>query len=294
MLISPLSYDDISQPINKWINTQGNIQFSVTCSAMILIFFSTSGVIGLHGPHLSIISPVLLQFLLISTMCCPLSSFSLLYVPLNWPTILKKAEFTWNTNNTTGSCRLLTRLFYGGENHTGPQSRWRSTVSAGPRTNERWRCSAATAVLGTAQIVCLSNRKLWTPLQKRGTVNIAWHWVNRLFKVQGIKNMLTFHIELAQGATLSQCFFQHGCNMRAVGDINLNVEPIYPVIYRVFSSKCLIWCQRLNVAVFTQSIAIHSVWLYRGCGLEQSRTSEYELPQQTFLYSNARDSKWVS
>lgn len=141
---------------------------------------------------------------------------------------------------------------------------------------------------------CVSNTKLWTPLQKRGTVNIAWHWVNRLFKVQGIKNMLTFHIELAQGATLSQCFFQHGCNMRAVGDINLNVEPIYPVIYRVFSSKCLIWCQRLNVAVFTQSIATHSVWLYRGCGLEQSRTSEYELPQQTFLYSNARDSKWVS
>lgn len=38
-------------------------------------FFSTSGVTGLHGPHLSIISPVLLQFLLISTMCCPLSSF---------------------------------------------------------------------------------------------------------------------------------------------------------------------------------------------------------------------------
>lgn len=166
------------------------------------------------------------------------------------------------------------------------------------RTSHKWevtvRCSAATAVLGTTQIVCLSNRKLWTQLQKRGTVNIAWHWVNRLFKVQGIKNMLTFHIELAQGATLSQCFFQHGCNMRAVGDINLNVEPIYPVIYRVFSSKCLIWCQRLNVAVFTQSIAIHSVWLYRGCGLEQSRTSEYELPQQTFLYSNARDSKWFS
>lgn len=78
-------------------------------------FFSTSGVIGLHGPHLSIISPVLLQFLLISTMCCPLSSFSLLHVPHNWPTILKKAEFTWNTNNTTGSCRLLTQLFYGDE-----------------------------------------------------------------------------------------------------------------------------------------------------------------------------------
>lgn len=78
-------------------------------------FFSTSGVIGLHGPHLSIISPVLLQFLLISTMCCPLSSFSLLHVPHNFPTILKKAEFTWNTNNTTGSCRLLTRLFYGHE-----------------------------------------------------------------------------------------------------------------------------------------------------------------------------------
>lgn len=166
------------------------------------------------------------------------------------------------------------------------------------RTSHKWevtvRCSAATAVLGTTQIVCLSNRKLWTQLQKRGTVNIAWHWVNRLFKVQGIKNMLTFHIELAQGATLSQCFFQHGCTMRAVGVINLNVEPTYPVIYWVFSSKCLIWCQRLNVAVFTQSIAIHSVWLYRGCGLEQSRTSEYELPQQTFLYSNARDSKWFS
>lgn len=38
-------------------------------------FFSTSGVIGLHEPHISIISPELLQFLLISTMCCPLSSF---------------------------------------------------------------------------------------------------------------------------------------------------------------------------------------------------------------------------
>lgn len=140
-------------------------------------FFSTSGVIGLHGPHLSIISPVLLQFLLISTMCCPLSSFSLLHVPHNWPTILKKAEFTWNTNNTTGSCRLLTRLFYVGENHTGPQSRWRSTVSAGPRTNERWRCSAATAVLGTAQIVCQTQsfelhcrrEELWTLLDTEWT-----------------------------------------------------------------------------------------------------------------------------
>lgn len=157
-----------------------------------LIFFSRSGLIGLHGPYLSIMSPVLLQFLLISTMCWPLSSFLLSMfliivllflrrlnsretqtIPLSWFLIRKPAV---RMKQSTGSCRLFSRLFYRGET-TQARSPGGDPVYLQDLTQMRGD-SAATAVLGTTPNVCLSNtacglhcrrEELWTLLDTEWT-----------------------------------------------------------------------------------------------------------------------------